>query len=143
MARGGSSEFRSKELSRRMRSLGVFEKDLEEQFVRSSGPGGQNVNKLATCVTLVHRPSGLKVKCQQERSQVLNRIAAREILCDKVESERRRALARAQQEREKCLRQRRRKPAALQEMILEEKRRQAAKKRDRRRILLGKISFDD
>jgi len=142
MMRGMSLEARRQALSMRMRALDVFEKDLEEQFVRSSGPGGQNVNKLATCVILTHRLSGIRVKCQKERSQALNRITAREILCGKIESERKKVLARAQQERERHLRQKRRKPASLQEMILEEKRRQAIKKRNRQRIHLHKISPD-
>ncbi len=143
MMRGMSREVRRQALSLRMRVLDVFEKDLEEQFVRSSGPGGQNVNKLATCVILTHRPSGIRVKCQKERSQALNRITAREILCGKIESGRKKVLARAQQERERRLRQKRRKPASLQEMILEEKRRQAIKKRNRQRIHLNKISPED
>ena len=143
MTRGISLDSKRKEIAQRMRSLHIFEKDLDEQFVRASGPGGQNVNKLSTCVVLIHRLSGIKVKCQKERSQGLNRITARELLCRKVEAERRKVLARAQQEREKSYRQKRKKPAALKELILEEKRRQAVRKQNRRRINAGKISFDD
>ena len=143
MTDGNLFKSRSHEVSRRMRALRIFEKDLDEQFVRSSGPGGQNVNKLATCVILSHCPTGIKVKCQKERSQALNRVLARELLCRKVEGERRKVLARIQQEREKRRRQKRKKPAALKAMILEEKRRQAVKKQNRRRIKLDKTVFDD
>src|SRR3989449_5925288 len=72
-------------LAARMRVLGVREADLEEHFVRSGGKGGQNVNKVSTCVVLRHRPSGVIVKCQRERSQALNRFLARRELLDKLE----------------------------------------------------------
>jgi protein subunit release factor B len=72
-------------LAERMERLGIREDDLAESFVRSGGKGGQNVNKVATCVVLVHRPTGTHVKCQRERSQALNRFHARRLLADKVE----------------------------------------------------------
>ena len=71
---------REKELYRRMRALGISEQDIEESFVRSSAPGGQNVNKVATCVCLRHRPTGIVVKCQKFRTQGANRSWARQIL---------------------------------------------------------------
>lgn len=70
----------------RMDSLGVKEADLEENFTRSSGHGGQNVNKVSTAVRLVHKPTGAEVKCTVYRTQGLNRYKARAILCDKIES---------------------------------------------------------
>jgi peptide chain release factor len=73
------------QLALRMASLGVREADLEETFVRSGGHGGQNVNKTSTCVMLIHRPSGLQVKCQSTRQQGLNRFLARRLLLDKIE----------------------------------------------------------
>src|SRR2546421_8082697 len=73
------------QLGRRMAALGVRESDLEETFVRSGGHGGQNVNKTATCVMLLHRPTGLQVKCQTTRQQGLNRFVARRLLLDKIE----------------------------------------------------------
>jgi protein subunit release factor B len=76
------------ELRRRMETLGIREEDLEERFVRSSGKGGQHVNKSSTCVQLLHRPSGIEVKCMGERSQSLNRFFARRLLLDRIEETR-------------------------------------------------------
>ena len=76
---------KTQQLAQRMAALGVRESDLEETFVRSGGHGGQNVNKTATCVMLLHRPTGLQVKCQTTRQQGLNRFIARRLLLDKIE----------------------------------------------------------
>ena len=73
------------QLDQRMAALGVHESDIQESFVRSGGHGGQNVNKTSTCVMLVHRPTGLQVKCQETRQQALNRFLARRLLLDKIE----------------------------------------------------------
>src|SRR5438309_5772854 len=79
------------QLARRMVELGVKESELEETFVRSGGHGGQNVNKTSTCVMLLHRPSGVQVKCQTTRHQGLNRLLARKLLIEKLEARRRSA----------------------------------------------------
>ena len=80
----GVSKQKHEALWREMERLGIREEDLEETFTRSSGPGGQNVNKLATCVHLRHRPSGIAVKVMRERSQALNRFLARRSLAEKI-----------------------------------------------------------
>ncbi len=81
----GVTQKKQVELEARMARLGLREGDLEEKFIRSSGPGGQRVNKTASCVYLRHRPSGLEVKMQQERQQRLNRYYARQRLCELLE----------------------------------------------------------
>lgn len=80
------SESKMQSLAAAMERLGIRESDLEESFVRSGGPGGQNVNKVSTCVILKHKPSGLIVKCQEERSQSMNRYRARKILVDRMDA---------------------------------------------------------
>ncbi|MBI3099692.1 MAG: peptide chain release factor-like protein [Planctomycetes bacterium] len=85
MSRFGVSPEKEAALARRMLALGIREADLDESFVRSSGPGGQNVNKVATCVVLRHRPTVIEVKCSRERTQALNRFFARRLLADRVE----------------------------------------------------------
>lgn len=79
------SEEKNNWLKERMQALGVHEKDFEESFVRSSGAGGQKVNKTSSCVYLKHLPSGLEVKCMKERSQSINRFLARRELLEKIE----------------------------------------------------------
>ena len=80
----GVSKEKQKALVQEMKRLNIKEEDIEETFTRSSGPGGQNVNKVATCVRLRHRPSGITVKVMRERSQALNRFLARRNLAEKV-----------------------------------------------------------
>jgi protein subunit release factor B len=84
----GVTRKKQEELEARMSALGVCEADIKEKYVRSSGPGGQNVNKTASCVYLKHAVSGLEVKMQRERSQGLNRYYARKRLCELIEQER-------------------------------------------------------
>lgn len=80
----GVSKEKQTALAREMNRLGIREEDIEETFIRSSGPGGQNTNKVATCVRLQHRPSGITVKVMRERSQALNRFLARRNLAEKI-----------------------------------------------------------
>ena len=118
----------------RLARLGVREEDLDETFVRSGGKGGQNVNKVATCVVLVHRPTGLQVKCQEERSQALNRERARVLLADKLEariaSARQAAVARV----EKIRRQKRRRSPAAKKRMLADKRARSKTKSGRGKV---------
>ena len=118
-------------LHEKMNALGIYERDLDEQFVRSGGKGGQNVNKTSTCVVLVHRPTGLAVKCQQERSQALNRFLARRLLAEKIERRILGIKTEAQQRAEKIRRQKRRRSRRAQEKMLADKRRQSEKKQNR------------
>ncbi|MCX5693680.1 MAG: peptide chain release factor-like protein [Candidatus Omnitrophica bacterium] len=121
-------------LEKRMALLGVREEDIVESFIRSSGPGGQNVNKTATCVYLKHLPTGLEVKCQRQRSQLLNRSLARHILLSKIEHRIQQDNLQRQSLKAKVMRRNRPKPKGLKEKILEDKRRQGQKKLVRRKI---------
>ena len=109
------------ELRERMESLAVTEEEFRETFVRSSGPGGQKVNKTSSCVYLVHLPTGLSVKCQQERSQTLNRLFARRLLLDRIERLRTGLVAAQKMKTEKIRRQKRRRSRRAQEKMLTEK----------------------
>jgi protein subunit release factor B len=125
---------RETQLAQRMAALGVNEADLEESFVRSGGHGGQNVNKVATCVMLRHRPTGTQVKCQETRQQGLNRFIARKLLLDKIESDRRDRAAAARAQVEKLRRQKRKRSRGAKERMLADKARQSQKKAGRGRV---------
>jgi protein subunit release factor B len=120
------------QLAQRMAALGVREADLEESFVRSGGHGGQNVNKVATCVVLVHRPTGVQVKCQTTRQQGLNRFLARRLLLDKIEEKKTGVISAQRAEIEKIRRQKRRRSRRARNRMLDDKSRQADKKSARR-----------
>ena len=115
-------------LLERMKKLGVSEKDIEETFVRSSGPGGQKVNKSSSCVFIRHIPTGLSVKYQRERSQALNRFLARRLLMDKIERMQKGMVSRERERIEKIRRQKRKRSKRAKEKMLSDKHHQAQKK---------------
>jgi len=133
---------KEKELSRRMRRLKIFEKDIKEKFIRSSGPGGQNVNKVATCVSLVHAPTNISVKCQTHRSQAANRHSARRLLADKIERQQKSQALRFQQAAAKKKRQNRKRSKRAKDVMLEQKHKHSEKKQQRQKIKPTRIDND-
>jgi len=130
---------KEKELMKKMRQLHIYLKDIKETFVKSSGPGGQNVNKVSTCVVLKHIPTGISVKCQEERSQAMNRYKARRLLLEKIEQQMHEKKLLETQNREKRRRQTRKRPSNLKEEILRRKHMKSEKKVGRRKIRSHKL----
>ena len=122
------SSGKEKQLLERMQALGVREQDIDEQFVRSSGAGGQNVNKVSSCVVLHHRPTGTRVRCQKERSQALNRYLARRLLLDKIENAIQGQASDEAQRIAKIRRQKRKRSRRAKLRLLADKRHQGEKK---------------
>lgn len=134
MTRFGISETKEKNLQKKMDRFHIRESDFEEKFIRSSGKGGQNVNKVATCVWLKHKPTGLEVKCSRERSQALNRFLARRLLVNKIEEQILGKKSEEKKKQEKIRRQKRRRSRRAKQKMLEEKHKQSEKKQRRKKI---------
>ena len=128
MPRFPVSPAKENELLGKMAKLNIREEDIDETFIRSSGKGGQHVNKTSTCVVLIHKPTGLKVRCQSERSQSLNRYLARKMLTDKIEEQLLGIESAKQKEIEKIRRQKRKRSKRAKEKMLANKHHLSEKK---------------
>lgn len=126
---------KKRHLKEKMERLGIKESDIKEKFIRSSGRGGQNVNKVSTCVYLKHLPTGLEVKCSRERSQSLNRFLARRSLASKLEHAVLGKLSEEKKRIEKIRRQKRKRSKRAKEKMLAEKKKQSQKKKLRGKVL--------
>ncbi len=120
------------QIQERLDALGVLAADVEERFVRGSGPGGQKINKTSSTVCLRHGPTGVEVRCQKERSQAANRVTAWEELCAKLEGKLRAAELVRQQAVAKARRTNRKRSARQKAILVEGKRSRAALKAGRR-----------
>jgi protein subunit release factor B len=129
MSKFAVSALKEKQLREKMGALNILEEDIQETFIRSGGKGGQHVNKTSTCVYLKHIPTGIEVKCQEERSQALNRYRARAILADKIEQLLKGKESEEVRRIEKIRRQKRKRSKRAKEKMLVEKRIRGEKKK--------------
>lgn len=121
----GISPDKQKWIHDRMQRLGISENEIDESFIRSGGKGGQNVNKTATCVRLIHRPTGIEVKCQISRNQIDNRFFARRILCEKYEAQVLKKKTERDHEIHRIRKQKKRRSRRAKEKMLIEKRKRS------------------
>jgi protein subunit release factor B len=122
------------QIEERLRALGVRAADVEEKFVRGTGPGGQKINKTSSTVWLRHGPTGVEVRCQRERSQVVNREVAWAELCAKLEARKRSAKAAVVDAREEERRRTRQKSRGQKVRMIQTKKHRAGHKAQRGRV---------
>jgi protein subunit release factor B len=122
---------KEKALKKKLEDLGIFEKEIEESFIRSGGKGGQHVNKVETCVQLRHLPTGTEVKCSKARTQGMNRYYARVLLYEKIESAVKGEESAEAKRIAKIRRQKRKRSKRAKDKMLAEKKHQAVKKAGR------------
>ncbi len=132
----GISLSKQKELELKFEKFNIKEKDIIEKFIHSSGNGGQNLNKVATCVYLKYIPENIEIKCQKYRTQLLNRYAARKMLAEEIENRILGAKSKKQQEIEKIRRQKRKRSKRAKEKMLELKRINSEKKQNRQKVII-------
>lgn len=133
----GITKEKEETIQREMQELGIHEEDLVEKFILGSGRGGQNLQKTSSCVYLKHIPTGIEVKCQQDRSQAVNRLLARRLLCEAIKEKVHKEKSKKQQEIEKIRRQKRRRSRKQKQKMLEGKKQHGEKK-----ALRGQIKVD-
>lgn len=127
---------KQKELENRFTKLNIKESDIFEKFIHSSGNGGQNVNKVATCVYLKYIPLNIEIKCQKTRTQLLNRYYARKMLVEEIENRILGEKSKKQKEIEKKRRQKRKRSKRAKEKILELKKINSEKKENRKKVII-------
>ncbi len=128
------SKEKKEALEKKMEQLKIYEEDLIEKFILGSGSGGQKVNKTSSCVYLKHLPTGIEVKCQQERSREMNRFFARRELCEKIAYQIHQEKTKKQKEREKIRQQKKRRSRRLKQKILDEKKKHSETKNLRKKV---------
>ena len=121
-----------------MRANNIKDEDIDEKFILGSGRGGQKLQKSSTCVYLKHKPTGITVKCQSNRSREDNRFFARRRLLEKIQTLRDNIKTKAQQQANKIRRQKKRRSRRAKQKLLDDKHHQASKKQRRQ-----KPNFDD
>ncbi|MBS0615539.1 MAG: peptide chain release factor-like protein [Verrucomicrobia bacterium] len=130
----GITKEKEEGVRRQMLALGIREEDLIEKFILGSGRGGQNLQKTSSCVYLKHIPTGIEVKCQKDRSQAVNRILARRLLCEAIKERIQGEKSKKQHEIEKIRRQKRRRSRKQKQKMLEGKKMHGEKKALRAKI---------
>ncbi|MEZ4754269.1 MAG: peptide chain release factor-like protein [Bdellovibrionota bacterium] len=117
-----------------MKLLEIREEEITEKFIKGSGKGGQKINTTSSCVQLKHLPTGIEVKCQQDRSRAMNRFLARRELCDKIEEKILGEKSKAKQQAEKIRRQKRRRSRRAKAKMLDDKKKRGEVKNKRKKV---------